>query len=114
MIVSANIAIAETAERARELLLPEAWAMTASRTHGDFPPLSPIADILARSKTDRQATMLEEYLNATIHGTSEQVAARLGDLIERTGAAELLVTTNTYDTAELAELDRRLAELFRA
>ncbi len=58
--------------------------------------------------------MLEEYLTATIHGTADQVADRLATLLERTGgAAELLVTTNTYDTGALAELDRRLVELFR-
>ncbi|WP_211221754.1 MsnO8 family LLM class oxidoreductase [Granulicoccus phenolivorans] len=113
VIVSANVAIADTAEQARDLLLPEAWAMTASRTIGDFPPLVSVADIRARTLTPRQETMLEEYLTATIHGTADQVADRLATLLERTGAAELLVTTNTYDTGALAELDRRLVELFR-
>lgn len=112
VIASANVAVGATAEAARDVLIPEAWAMVASRTVGDFPPLEPVAAVTARTMTARQQKMLEEHLTAAIHGTADQVADHLHTLVENTGADELLVTTNTFDTEALADTDRRLAELF--
>ncbi|WP_432559915.1 MsnO8 family LLM class oxidoreductase [Granulicoccus sp. GXG6511] len=112
VIASGNVAVGETAEAARDLLLPEAWAMTAARTIGDFTPLEPVSTVRDRSKTPRQQTMVDEHLAAAIHGTADQVAERLTELLTRTGADELLVTTNTFDTDALWDSDRRLAELF--
>ena len=112
MIASANVAVADSAEAARELLLPEAWAMAQSRTRGEFPPLEPVDSIRARSMTARQQALLSETLAAAVHGTADQVASRLALLLEATGADELMVTTNTFDTAALAETDCRLAALF--
>ncbi|MEK8146572.1 hypothetical protein NKH18_50910 [Streptomyces sp. M10(2022)] len=34
--MAGTIAVAETAEASRRLLVPEAWAMAYSRTHGVF------------------------------------------------------------------------------
>lgn len=113
VIASANVAIGDTADDARDLLLPEVWAMTAARTIGHFPPLEPVAAIRARRLTPRQQTMIDEQLEGAIHGTAEQVGERLERLLETTGAAELLVTTNTFDTDALADTDRRLAALAR-
>jgi len=112
VIASANVAVAETADGARDLLLPEAWSNTAARTIGDFTPLESVATIRERKKTPRQRTMVEEQLAAGIHGTADQVGERLIQLLTRTGADELLVTTNTFDTDALWESDRRLAALF--
>ena len=55
---------------------------------------------------------MAESLAASVHGTADQVRRRLGRLLEVTGADELMVTTNTFDTAALADTDRRLAALF--
>jgi luciferase family oxidoreductase group 1 len=110
VIVSANVAVGGTAEEARELLLPEAWAMAASRTIGDFPPLAPADTVLTRM-TPKQKSMVDEHLAAAIHGTADQVAERLGMMFELTGADELMVTTNTFDTCALADADHRLAAL---
>lgn len=111
VIVSANIAIGETSEQARELLLPEAWAMAASRTVGDYPPLAPVDAVLTRI-TPKQKPMIDEYLAAAVHGTADEVAERLATVLDLTGADELMVTTNTFDTAALAAADHRLAALF--
>lgn len=112
VIASANVAVGDTTEAARDLLLPEAWAMVASRTIGDFPPLEPAATIRARTMTPRQQTMLEENLAAAIHGTVEEVDAGLTRLLEATDADEVIITTNTFGPAALTDNDRRLAELF--
>jgi alkanesulfonate monooxygenase SsuD/methylene tetrahydromethanopterin reductase-like flavin-dependent oxidoreductase (luciferase family) len=112
VIASANVAVADSAEAARDLLLPEAWAMAQSRTRGEFPPLEPVDSIRAVSMTERQQVLVSETLAAAVHGTADQVAPRLGQLLEATGADELMVTTNTFDTAALADTDRRLAPLF--
>jgi luciferase family oxidoreductase group 1 len=112
VIASANVAVADSAEAARELLLPEAWAMAQSRTRGEFPPLESADSIRAMSMSERQRALVSETLGAAVHGTADHVAQRLGLLLEATDADELMVTTNTFDTAALADTDRRLADLF--
>ena len=86
--------------------------MAQSRTRGEFPPLEPVDSIRALPVTERQQALVSETLAAAVHGTADQVAERLGRLLEATGADELMVTTNTFDTAALADTDRRLAGLF--
>jgi luciferase family oxidoreductase group 1 len=112
VIASATVAVAETADEARDLLLPEAWAMALSRTRGEFPPLAPADSVRSAPMTSRQERLVAESLAASVHGTADQVRRRLGRLLEVTGADELMVTTNTFDTAALADTDRRLAALF--
>ncbi len=41
VVVSGTVAVADTPGQARRLLIPEAWSMAYSRTHGTFPPLPP-------------------------------------------------------------------------
>ncbi len=110
VVVSGTVAVAETAERARELLVPEAWSGAYSRTHGEFPPLAPAAEILAREMTVRERAAYEQSLKGHIAGTPEQAAAALLALVERSGADEFLVTTSTYDRAALLDSYRLLAE----
>ncbi|MEV7773935.1 LLM class flavin-dependent oxidoreductase [Kitasatospora sp. NPDC086791] len=110
VVVSGTVAVAGTAERARELLVPEAWSGAYSRTHGEFPPLAPAAEIRARSMTARERTAYEQSLTGHIAGTPEQAAAELAALVERSGADEFLVTTSTYDRTALFDSYRLLAE----
>ncbi|MFF4384848.1 LLM class flavin-dependent oxidoreductase [Kitasatospora sp. NPDC001547] len=110
VVVSGTVAVAETAERARELLVPEAWSGAYSRTHGEFPPLAPAAEIRAREMTVRERAAYEQSLKGHIAGTPEQAAAELAALVERSGADEFLVTTSTYDRTELFDSYRLLAE----
>lgn len=114
VIVGAGIAVADSTEAARDILLPEAYAMAAARTLGDFPPLPPADAIHAMKLTDKQQAIIEENLSGSIHGTSDEVRERLTQLIEATGADELMVTTNTHDPRVLAATDRRLAAMFNA
>ncbi|MET8629020.1 MsnO8 family LLM class oxidoreductase [Kitasatospora sp. NPDC004669] len=110
VVVSGAVAVAGAEERARELLVPEAWAGAYSRTHGEFPPLAPAAEIRARAMSARERAAFEQSLKGHIAGTPEQAAAELAALVERSGADEFLVVTSTYDRAALLDSYRLLAE----
>jgi luciferase family oxidoreductase group 1 len=109
--ISLDVLVADTTAEAADLLLPEAWAMARARTEGAFPPLEPVAAIRARSMTSRQRQYVEQTAAAAIAGTPAQVASRLAELLERTGAAELVASSSTFDRAALAASDAALAQL---
>ncbi|MEV4441869.1 MsnO8 family LLM class oxidoreductase [Streptomyces sp. NPDC049577] len=115
VVVAGTVAVAGTTEEARRLLLPEAWSLARSRTHGDFPPLVPAEEIEALARTGAMTSREQEFyeagLRGHVHGTEDEVAAALDALIDRTGADELLVTTSTYDREALLDSYRRLARI---
>ncbi|MEH0508158.1 LLM class flavin-dependent oxidoreductase [Streptomyces scabiei] len=111
VVVSGTVAVADTPDSARRLLLPEAWAMAYSRTHGTFPPLAPAQEVERRSMTARERTFYESGLTGHVHGTEEQVARALESVVEETGAQEVLVTTSTYDREALLDSYRRLSRI---
>lgn len=113
VVVAVAAAVAATAAEAADLLLPEAWATVWSRTRGEFPPLSPAAEIHALRLTDRERRYLDEARGSQVHGTGDDVAAALGGLVARTGADELLVSLHTPDAAGRLDSYRRLARLAR-
>ncbi|WP_167352922.1 MsnO8 family LLM class oxidoreductase [Streptomyces rubellomurinus] len=110
VVVSGTVAVAGTVERARDLLVPEAWAGAYSRTHGEFPPLAPVAEIRARTMSARERAAFEQSLKGHIAGTPAQAAAELAALVARSGADEFLVATSSYDRAALLDSYRLLAE----
>jgi luciferase family oxidoreductase group 1 len=110
--ISLDVLVADTAAEAADLLLPEAWAMARSRTEGAFPPLEPVAAVRAAARTPRQQQYLEQTAAAAIAGTAAQVESRLAELLERTGAAELVASSSTSDRAALAASDAALAGIF--
>jgi luciferase family oxidoreductase group 1 len=110
--ISLDVLVADTAAEAADLLLPEAWAMAQARTTGAFPALEPVAAIRAASRTPRQQQYLEQTAAAAIAGTPAQVERRLAELLDRTGAAELVATSSTFDRTALAGSDAALAALF--
>lgn len=107
--VSLDVLVADSTAAVRELALPEAWAIAAARTTGEFPALEP-ADP-ARPLTGRQREVVEQAVGRTVHGDEASVASELDALIVRTGADELLASSSTYDRAALRESDARLARL---
>ncbi|NYI04757.1 LLM class flavin-dependent oxidoreductase [Allostreptomyces psammosilenae] len=111
VVVSGTVAVAETTERARQLLVPEAWSTAYSRTHGVFPPLEPAEEILSRRMTARERDHFDQAMRGHVHGTAGEVSDALGALLERTAADEVLVTTSTFDRAEQLETYRELAAL---
>ncbi|MEU0005262.1 LLM class flavin-dependent oxidoreductase [Streptomyces sp. NPDC006314] len=112
VVISGTIAVAGTEEAARRLLVPEAWSMAYSRTHGTFPPLAPAEEAEARTMTARQRDFYESSLTGHLAGTAEQVTQELETVLKETGAEEVLVTTSTYDRTALLDSYRRLAALF--
>ncbi|GAB3952780.1 LLM class flavin-dependent oxidoreductase [Kribbella albertanoniae] len=108
VVLAATAAVAPTTEQARELLLPEAWATAYTRTRGVFPPLesAPPAEMTAKERE-----LFDNALTGQIYGTPAEVDTALGGLVRRTGADEVLVTTNTYDRGDLVASYTALAEL---
>lgn len=111
VIVAVDALIADTDEEARELALPEVWAMARSRTTGLFEALEPVARIRQTRMSEKEASRVERGLAATVAGTSATVRARIEELIERTGSQEVLATGATYDRQALSASDRELALL---
>ncbi|TCC61834.1 LLM class flavin-dependent oxidoreductase [Kribbella pittospori] len=108
VVLAVTAAVAETTEEARQLLLPEAWASAYSRTRGVFPPLEPSAP---GELTVKERELFEQSLRGQIYGTPSEVDEALGGLVRRTAADEVLITTNTYERADLLASYAALAEL---
>ncbi|MFJ4808939.1 LLM class flavin-dependent oxidoreductase [Streptomyces longwoodensis] len=113
VVVSGTVAVAPTPEAARRLLVPEAWSMAYSRTHGTFPPLPPAEEVERRTMTDKERGLFESGLTGHIAGTPEQVAGELETLLKETEADEVLVTTSTHDREALLDSYRLLATVVR-
>ncbi|MFD3780223.1 LLM class flavin-dependent oxidoreductase [Streptomyces sp. NPDC058612] len=111
VVVSGTVAVAASAEAARRILVPEAWALAHSRTRGSFPPLRPAEEVEALDMSPKERELYEGALAGHVHGTGEQVAAELSEVAALTGADELLVTTSTYDRTALLESYRGLARI---
>ncbi|BCY11704.1 MsnO8 family LLM class oxidoreductase [Actinoplanes sp. L3-i22] len=111
--ISLDVLVADTDAEAADLLLPEAWAMARSRTTGIFPALEPVAAVRAAARTPRQQQYLEQTAAAAVAGPPHRVASRLAELVERTGAAELVAAGSTFDRDALHASDAALAAMFR-
>ena len=109
--VALDVLVADTDAEARELALPEVWAMVDSRRTGVFGPLETVAAIRGRPWDDQVAGRVERGLDAVAAGSPATVRRRLEQLAERTGADELLSTASTHDRAALAGSDASLAAL---
>ncbi|MDP5181621.1 MsnO8 family LLM class oxidoreductase [Blastococcus sp. BMG 814] len=109
--VSLDVLVADTDDEARELALPEVWAMVRSRRTGVFGALEPVAEIRGGRWDDLDARRVEQGLAAVTAGRPATVRRRLEQLAERTGADELLASGATYDRAALASSDAALAAL---
>ncbi|CRY76308.1 luciferase family oxidoreductase, group 1 [Nocardia farcinica] len=111
VMVSTTVMIADTTEQAHRLLWPEAWSNAYSRTKGEFPPLPDPATIDPAALAPRERAYFDEALRDQIHGTEDEVAEALEQLLAATSADEVLVHTSTFDRAARLESHRRLALL---
>ena len=109
--VSIDVLVADTDAEARELALPDVWAMVRSQRTGVFNWLEPVAAIRARCWDARDADRVARGLNAVTAGSPATVRRRLEALADRTGADELFNSGATYDRAALAASDASLAAL---
>lgn len=114
LVVNVDVSVADTPERARELLLPEAWAFADSREVGEFRALRPVEEVrrlLDGTTREKKRRAVDDWLDSAIAGTPEQVEDALGDLLDDTGGAEVLANVSTYDREEVAATDAFLASL---
>lgn len=109
--VSLDVTVADDDTTAGELALPEAWAMAQARRTGEFPPLQPVADIRAEHWPTQVRERVEASLDRAVAGGPARVRRLVEELVERTGADELMASTSTYDTGALRESDRLLRDL---
>ncbi|MGW2093612.1 LLM class flavin-dependent oxidoreductase [Promicromonospora sukumoe] len=110
---SMDVLVADTDADARELALPEAWAMARSRQTGEFGPLEPVAAIRAQPWTSQLRERVEAQLAQGAVGSADTVARRLDRLAEATGADEIMAFSSTYDRAAQTASDVALWELVR-
>lgn len=110
--IAVDVLVADTDEQARELALPEAWALARSRSTGEFRALETVAAIKAERWSEQIRRRVDQALRRTVAGSPATVRRRLEQLAERTGAEEFLVTTSTYDRDALAASDAAVARIF--
>ncbi|WGH85972.1 MsnO8 family LLM class oxidoreductase [Auritidibacter ignavus] len=110
VILSLNVAVAETEAHAHDLLLSEAWAMARSRNVGAFPPLDDPTEVrhALDHATARERAHTDEHLAQGLAGTPETVAARVRELAEFYEADEVLVTGGIFDPADRLAVDKQL------
>ena len=109
VILNVNVLLANTETDAADLALSEAWAYAASKIQGAFPPLESPSTIRAKDLTARQHDRLATMAANTITGTPERVMPILTDLVQQTGADELLISGSTFDHAAALHSDMLLA-----
>ncbi len=109
--ISLDVTVAGDEATARELALPEAWAMARSRQSGEFPPLESVEAIRSQAWPNQVRRRVERALSTAVAGTPTSVRATLEDLQSRTGADELMASTSTHDREALMESDRLLRDL---
>ncbi|CAI9416208.1 MsnO8 family LLM class oxidoreductase [Nocardioides sp. T2.26MG-1] len=109
--VSLDVTVAETDAEARDLALPEAWAMARSRQTGEFAPLEPVDAIRAQPWTSQLRGRVEPSLDRAVLGSPVTVRRALERLAERTGADELMISTSTYDRDALFASDAAVREI---
>src|SRR5699024_7102214 len=113
VIASVDALVADTDQEARDLALPEVWAMARSRTTGVFEQLEPVERIRREDWSEKETRRVEKGVAAAVAGAVDTVRRRIEQIVERSGAAEILSSGSTYDREALADSDRRLAELLR-
>jgi luciferase family oxidoreductase group 1 len=98
VMVGVNVFAADTAAAARRLMSSLQQAFLNLR-RGRPAPLPPPVDDVEAGLAPFERAMLEEALACTVVGEPEAVRGGLAAIAERTGADELMLTSQTYDHA---------------
>lgn len=112
VVVSADVLVAQTLERARVLAEPFAdWVLSIRRgERGAIAYPSPSAAIAWTDRPDAERALVADRVDTRIVGDPATVVERLETLVRVTGADELLVTTATHDPAETRRSFELLAQ----
>ena len=111
VIVSLDVAVADTQEAARDLLLPQIYSAVVSRRTGSFEHLARVEDIDLRALRGRERQRVREGLEATVHGTPSQVREKLKRIVAYTGSDDILVTGGMSDPEGRARSEELLADM---
>ncbi|RJQ75172.1 LLM class flavin-dependent oxidoreductase [Pseudonocardiaceae bacterium YIM PH 21723] len=95
--VAVNVVCADTDERATWLAGPAAHAFLTLRTGGKPQPLLPPEEIAAHGYSDLERSFIADRWRDQAVGSPDTVTRQLTELLARTGADELMLTTMVYD-----------------
>ena len=109
--LSLDVTVADDDATARELALPEAWAMARARQTGEFPALEPVAAIRAQDWPSQVRRRVEASLDGAVAGSPSTVRRALERLVETSDPDELMASTSTYDRDALLASDAALRDL---
>jgi luciferase family oxidoreductase group 1 len=96
VMLGVNVVAADSDEEARLLLTSLQQAFVNLRSGRPAPLPAPVSDFAA-TLTPEQSAMLDDVLACAAIGSPETVSRRLGALLDRTGADELILTSQIYD-----------------
>ncbi|MER7460738.1 LLM class flavin-dependent oxidoreductase [Micromonospora sp. NPDC126480] len=108
-MVAVNAVCAETDERAQWLAGPAALSFLRLRA-GRPEPLATPEEAAAYPYTELEREFVAQRREGQATGSPETVARQLGDLVARTGADELMLTTLVYDVADRVRSYELIAE----
>jgi alkanesulfonate monooxygenase SsuD/methylene tetrahydromethanopterin reductase-like flavin-dependent oxidoreductase (luciferase family) len=109
VMVSADVVVADTDERARELAAPYGqWVLDIRAGRGAQPYVTP-EQARARTWTDAERAAVRDRLDTQVVGSPRTVVERLATLARVTGADELLITTITTEHADRVRSTELLA-----
>jgi alkanesulfonate monooxygenase SsuD/methylene tetrahydromethanopterin reductase-like flavin-dependent oxidoreductase (luciferase family) len=112
VVVSADVLVADTIERARELATPFAdWVLSIrSGADGAIAYPEPGTSPAWEDRPEAERALVADRVDTRIVGDPETVVQRLETLRRATGADELLVTTATHDADDARRSFELLAE----
>lgn len=113
VIASVNIAVAQTPQEAKDLVLSEAWALARSRSTGVFEPLEHPTSLRRVRPSAQQQRRIDRFLSTTLHGTPHDVVEQLRRVVEYTRADEVLVTGNMWNPVAQLHSDELLMAAWR-
>ena len=110
LMLGVAVVCAETDEQARWLAKPGELSFLRLRSGrpGRYPTPEEAADY---NFTPHERSMLEAWRGSHVIGSPETVRAELTELVERTGADELMLTTMTHGPADRLRSYRLVAEV---
>ncbi|TQM37476.1 LLM class flavin-dependent oxidoreductase [Pseudonocardia cypriaca] len=109
VVVSADVVVADSQERAEELAAPYAqWVLDIRTGVGARPYVTP-EQARAREWTPAERAVVADRVDTQLVGSPEAVAGKLATLARVTGADELLVTTITTEHADRVRSTELLA-----
>ncbi|RLK12402.1 luciferase family oxidoreductase group 1 [Micromonospora sp. M71_S20] len=108
-MVAVNAVCADTDERAEWLAGPAALSFLRLRS-GRPEPLSTPDEAAAYPYTEAEREFVRQRRDGQATGSPETVRRQLGELLARTGADELMLTTLVYDVADRVRSYELIAE----